>query len=252
MRIYGIASTEALDRTGESVSLEGMDISGISLFNDEHTDEGFFYVLGRILESKKIYSAKECTNEYELRCWNRVKRPFLYVYGELMDDHPNAAAASSLIKYSIKHPEFPVGLSVEGSTLERDGSRLTKTRVRNVSLTVRPANTDCIVFACDDLTKSFEDVQLPERYKNVQNRKQFRNIPSEEQRFLAKSEFIQELKELLQKDDQTIEGASIIRCFGCGQSKIFMKSRLPNRCVACGDSFSMTDIFKARCKKPVI
>jgi hypothetical protein len=247
MRIYGIGATESVDRTGEVVKLDGMDISEVSLWNDEHNSRSFFQILGHVQESKKIYKPEECTDEYQRKCWDTVKKPFLYVAGEIMDDHPNAAAAAALVRYGTVHPEYPVGLSVEGMTLDRSGSVLTKTKVKNVSLTVKPANPDCRVFAQVDLTKSFSGpVSLPEQYKGAENRKSFRNIPSEEQRILSKSVLLAQTKELLKTEGMDTSGVTLLKCWNCGEGKIFVKSRLPNRCVACSEAFTMSDIFKAR------
>jgi len=251
MQIYGIGATESLDRTGERISLQGMDISEIKLFNDEHESNTFFQILGRIHLSKKIFSQKDCDDQYQLKCWNLVQKPFLYVFGELAGpEHPNAAAAGALIRYSVKHPQYPVGLSVEGGTVRKNGNVLEETKVMNISLTVKPANTECRVFPVMDLNKSFGTPELPEKYKNVIGRKQFRNKPTNHQILLAKSELATDLKELATLPEPEIKGATIIRCWNCGCGKLFMKSRLPNRCVACSEAFTMSDIYKARIQTP--
>lgn len=231
-----------------------MDISSIRLLNDEHASDTMFQILGHITQAKKIVSVKDCEDEYQVRCWKALNRPFLYIRGKIADEegHPNATAAASLIKYGLQNPDFKVGLSVEGSTLERKGSDLTKTKVKNVSLTVKPANPHTFILPVNDLAKSFDKVELPEQYRNVEGRKQFRSVPDTEKILLAKSVFLKELKELAKSDSATMDSAAVIKCWNCGQSKLFMKSRLPNRCIACGEAFSMSDIFKARNSKPVI
>lgn len=251
MLIYGIAATETKDRTGESIDLNGMDISDIRLLNDEHSSDRFFEILGYIDQSKKIYSQKDCEDEFQLKCWNSLKKPFLFIAGKLMDDHPNAQSAAALIKYSIQNPHYPVGLSVEGSTLEREGQKLLKTKVKNVSLTIKPANPECRIFAKTDLTKSFGQVDLPEKYKDIkESRRQFRELPSKEMRLLAKSALLADLVKLAKSDNEPeIFGATIMKCWNCGEGKTFLKSRLPNRCIACNERFTMSDIYKALCSK---
>lgn len=251
MLIYGIAATETKDRTGESIDLSGMDISDIRLLNDEHSSERFFEILGYIDLAKKISSEKDCEDEFQSKCWNIVKKPFLYISGKLMDDHPNAQSAAALIKFSMQNPNYPVGLSVEGMTIERQGQKLLKTKVKNVSLTIKPANPECKIFAKTDLTKSFDKVDLPEKYKNIhESRKQFRELPSKGMRLLAKSELLKDLVTLAKSGDNLqISGATIMKCWNCGEGKAFLKSRLPNRCTACNERFTMSDIYKALCSK---
>lgn len=254
MQIYGIAATESVDRAGERVMLAGMDISEIRLLNDEHQSKQMFQILGSISEAKKIQTLEECTDDQQLSCWMKVKKPFLYIRGDLASEegHPNAQAAAALIKFGLQNPGFKVGLSVEGSTIERKGNDLTRTKVLNVSLTVKPANPDTFIFPVQNLEKSWGKIELPEQYKNVEGRKQFKNIPSPQNVLLAKSEFIRDAKNLMKSGPEKLDGATIIKCWSCGQGKIFMKSRLPNHCVACSEPFSMLDIYKARCSKPII
>jgi ribosomal protein S27E len=254
MEIFGCAGTEDIDKVGESVKLDGMDISEIHLFNDEHESDTMFQVLGKITEAKKIYSEKDIKDEFQKKAWDRMKRPFLYVRGKIADEegHPNAAAAASLIRFAVKNPDFRIGLSVEGSTLERRGNDLVKTKVKNVALTVKPANPHTFILPVSDLMKSYESVALPEKYKEVEGRRQFRNIPDETQRLLAKSEFLEGLKELIKSPEEVRSGAVSMKCWNCGESKLFMKSRLPNRCTACSEAFTMNDIFKALKKDPII
>jgi hypothetical protein len=245
--IYGIAATESLDRTGERVMLNGMDIQHVRAFNDEHQSKHCFEILGAVQASKKIYSERDCEDQYQLKCWNLVRKPYLYVYGEIADQdgHPNAQAAAALIKFSTRHPEMPVGFSVEGATLEREGNMLTKTKVVNISLTVKPANTECRVFSVQDLTKSYEDVALPDLYKGAHGRKQFRNVPSDAARILSKTAFIKDAITLSKSQEISPDGVAAVKCWSCGEAKLFVKRRLPNRCVACGEAFSMQDLFKA-------
>lgn len=243
--IYGILATESVDRTGERLLLDGADISDLKYINDEHQSEHCFDFLGSIKESKKIYKEQDCADERQLFCWRRVLKPFIYIRGALASpEHPNAAAAEGLIRYSAQNPEFPVGLSVEGATIERSGRDLVQTKIIAASLTVKPCNTECLVFPEISLTKSF--VELPSRYRNSKGAsKHFYNMPSDTQRLLAKSQMMKEVVYLM-KSEQPLSTASIIKCWNCGEGKIFMMNRPPNRCVACGEAFHLYDIYKAR------
>lgn len=248
MRIYGIASAEKPDRVGETALIDGMHIEPNAYINDEHgATSKMFNVLGHIVKSKKIFDIKECANEREKKCWNLAKAPFLYVEGALADEeeHPNAQAASSLVKYSAKHAEFNLGFSVEGGIDERKGNILTKTEVRGVSLTINPCNPLCRVFAMDDLAKSLTgDIRLPDKYKTTAlSKRSFRKIPDEASLCKAKISFIKEVASLHKSGD--IHKASVIKCWGCGSQKVYVTPRLPNACIACGEKFSMKDINKA-------
>ena len=251
MEIYGIAATEDQDREGEKVLLNGMDISKLKLFNDEHESKRMFEILGEVKQSKKILSQEDCEDEFQLKCWNKVKRPFLYVRGELADKdgHPNAQAAASLIKYGSKRDGgLQVGLSIEGRRVAHEGNILTKTEVHNISLTVSPANHHTCIFPIKDLEKSNIPATIPEKYKNVSGRKQFRCIPDEKTLLLAKSAFVTELLDLAKSTEEQRSQATIMKCWNCGTGKVFMKSKLPNRCVGCGEAFTMKDILTAKNK----
>jgi uncharacterized protein (DUF983 family) len=67
---------------------------------------------------------------------------------------------------------------------------------------------------------------------------------------LAKSELLKELTNLAKSENEPeIFGATVMKCWNCGEGKMFLKSRLPNRCSACNERFTMSDIYKARCQK---
>lgn len=251
--IYGIAATDATDRTGERLNIAGADISDLRIFNDEHKSSNFFSILGDITRAKKILKEEECEDEKQLKCWNLVKRPLIYVEGNIIDDgHPNAEAATALIKYSLTHPNFPVGLSVEGATIARNGNNLDRSKIIAASLTIKPCNTQTRIFPVNNLMKSWEVFEIPEIYKNTFGRKQFRELPSEEMRLLNKSILIKEVNTLIKSGNPSDEGATIMRCWNCGEARLLMKSRLPNRCIACHEGFSMRDIFRAKVSEPIV
>ena len=146
--IDGVAATEDRDSQNEVLALPGADISqmvGKGYFNDNH-GSGFINTLGRITEAKKILSEQDATNARQKHYWKEYKRPFLYVKGYLFDDeeHPNAKAVAAIMR-SFKKMGTPldVKLSVEGKVVNRDirdRGLLKESAIRNVALTLVPAN----------------------------------------------------------------------------------------------------------------
>lgn len=144
--VEGVAATEAPDSVGESLILNGADISELNrgFLNGDH-QKSFAHLLGRVVDSKKIYSAGDCETTFQHKEWERLKRPFLWVKGEIWDDpaHKEASAVAAIYRhYTARGLDVPVKLSVEGKTLERRGNRLTKTKIRGVALTVVPCNKE--------------------------------------------------------------------------------------------------------------
>jgi hypothetical protein len=247
MRIYGIASAEAPDKVNETAILKGMSVVRNPYINDEHGSASkMFNVLGSINLHKKIYSEKDCANKRERQCWDYAKVPFLYVEGSLADEeeHPNAQAASALIKYATQNSSFNLGFSVEGSVDERDGNKLSKTEVRGVSLTISPCNPLCKVFSVDSLAKSSRTIELPEKYKNaIGSLSSFIRIPDTRKLLKAKIDFIEEVSTLAKSN--SLHKAKLVKCWNCGCQKVYIAPRLPNACSACGEGFSMKDISTA-------
>lgn len=249
--IWGIAGTENVDRIGEKLIVSGADISDLHIINDEHKTNNCFSILGQITLAKKIFREQDCQDEFELKAWRTVQKPLIFVRGNLVGgEHPNANAAQSLIKYGAQNPDFPIGFSVEGATIDRQGNTLNKTKVVAVSLTIKPCNPECRVYPAVNLTKSWDPVQFPKEYENFESRKAFRNLPSEEMRLLSKSLFIKDTLNLMKSGD--LDGAALMKCWNCGENKLFMKMRLPNKCTACGEAFSMLDIYRATQKDPIV
>jgi hypothetical protein len=249
--IWGIAGTENVDRVGEKLIVSGADISELRIINDEHKTNNCFSILGQVTLAKKILREQDCADEFQLQAWRMVKKPLIFVRGNLVGgEHPNAAAAQSLIKYGSQNPDFPIGFSVEGATLDRSGNLLNKTKVVAVSLTIKPCNPECRVFPAINLTKSFGPIEFPSQYLGQESRRGFRNLPSEEMRLLNKSLFLQDTITLLKSGD--LEGATHMKCWNCGESRLFMKMRLPNKCTACGEAFTMSDLYRAINRNPIV
>jgi hypothetical protein len=249
--IWGIAGTENVDRVGEKLLVGGADISDLRIINDEHKTNNCFSILGQVTMAKKILQEKDCMDEFELKAWRQVQKPLIFVRGNLVGgEHPNSAAAEALVKYGAQNPDFPIGFSVEGATLDRQGNLLKKTKVVAVSLTIKPCNPECRVYPAVNLTKSWDPISLPTEYMGHEGRRAFRNVPTDEQRLLAKSQYLKEARELLKSGN--LDGAAIMKCWNCGEGKLFMKMRLPNRCTACNEAFSMMDIFRATQKDSLV
>lgn len=149
--IDGIGQCEVVDKSGELVDLKGHDISSLDksgVFNWEHKSDTPATLVGKILESKKIYSKADCENERHLRWWNECKIPYLYVMGELLDDYTDSAKeCAGQMKYSQDHPgQSPLlGFSIEGSEIPntRKGMVITRSIARKCTLTASPCNSMC-------------------------------------------------------------------------------------------------------------
>lgn len=154
LEIDMIAGSQLRDTQGEMLSIEGADISelqaGRGRLNDNH-GKGFFNAIGRITGAKKIFSKDDCENERQEYYWNKVKAPYIYVKGYLYDDedHPNARAASAIIR-NIHKADTPLMMkaSVEGGVQARgisDPTLLARTKIHSVALTFTPANNNTLV-----------------------------------------------------------------------------------------------------------
>ena len=114
------AGSELKDTQGETLSVEGADISeleaGRGRFNDNH-GKGFFNSLGRVTSAKKIFKAEDCENERHTYYWDKIKAPYIYVAGQLYndEDHSNAKAAAAILR-NIHREDAPLAMkaSVEG------------------------------------------------------------------------------------------------------------------------------------------
>jgi hypothetical protein len=175
LKIDGIAASSALDSSGEILEIEGLDISdfieGRGVLNWEH-DNKHENTVGAIVYAKKILQKSDCENDRQRRYWDSVKKPFVYIIGELFDDedHPGAIAIAAMIRYySKKSEKMLVGFSIEGSTLERDGNMLKQAIARRCAITIKPANKTAIADIYEDekvkklmndMEKSQSDVQL--------------------------------------------------------------------------------------------
>jgi hypothetical protein len=159
MILDGVAASQAVDSSGEILDIEGCDISTLPIdgtINYEHisADDGSKKLapgeetVGRILMAKKIFGLSDCENDRQEMYWKKVKVPFIYIVYRLFDKagHRGAKALAAAIRDAHANNEpILVRLSIEGSTLERDGNRLKSSVARRVSATWKPCNRTCHV-----------------------------------------------------------------------------------------------------------
>lgn len=152
--IDGIAASEHLDSSGESLSIEGMDISSLggpeSILNWEHgSKEKPTQVVGKVTFAKKILKKSDAKNKRENYFWDKVKKPFVYIKAELFDGvgHSGAQDVAAMMKYNNKDKgkdsRLVVGFSIEGGKIEKKGMSVTKSVARDVAITVKPCNKVC-------------------------------------------------------------------------------------------------------------
>lgn len=154
LEIDGILGSQLRDTQGETLSIEGADISeleaGRGRWNDNH-GKGFFNSIGRIETAKKIFKAEDCENDRHKYYWDKIKTPFIYGRGFLYDDedHPNARACAAILR-NIHKADTPLKLklSVEGGVVARgikDPSLLARTKIHSCAITFTPANNATLV-----------------------------------------------------------------------------------------------------------
>lgn len=170
--LEGVFASEVVDTSGEVLKIDGADISelqtGRAVLNTEHTNpedfkgniekgdkgpKGFDAIVGRVLGAKKIYSKNDCQTDKELEAWNKIQKPLIYGQVEIWDGpdaHDNSRAAAAIARMFNKVGEKGLGLSVEGSTLKRNGNILEKTIIKRMALTKRPANRTAWIDIKDD------------------------------------------------------------------------------------------------------
>jgi len=202
LKIHGIASSEALDTSGEIIEIAGVDITdlieGRGILNFEH-EKGTEDIVGSIIFAKKIMKESDAETEAQKKFWNIVSGPFVYIIAELFDDeeHPGAVALAAMIRfYSKKEQKMLVGFSIEGSTLEREGNILKRTVGRKVAATIRPCNRQCI----SEMLKDSELKDAVKKYEQDQPTNR-RTVEVDE---LVFDDSIQDLKHAVQQLNKTL------------------------------------------------
>jgi len=258
LKFYGIGLAQNEDNAGETLHLDGADISRLHGIRDEHGEDTNFHRVGAVKLAKKIYSEKDCEDEKQLRCWKHAKVPFVYVESELADDteHPNAIASAGLIKFT-QRPDIPlnVGLSVDGGILERrtldglitedkaSGKNLIKTVALDLALTVKPCNPKCVIFLENDLQKSIMTAKAPANYADLLLKSQDAHSIHENKDF----RLLMKLDKLKKSLKDYFSAFTDMKCHSCSKPVRFFKSSnsVPNRCDGCRGAFSMMSIWKA-------
>lgn len=149
MMICGIAASSAVDTAGESIDIAGLDISSLvgSVVNFEHKSEKSSDYVGRIVKAKKIFGPGDCSNELELKYWNKCQLSFLFCLCSLFNDfQPSAKEVAGIFDYdeANKSPISTLGFSIEGSKLSKEGHIITHSIARKLTLTSSPANKTCL------------------------------------------------------------------------------------------------------------
>ncbi len=153
MVLDGVFASEAVDSSGESLSIAGCDISsmqagdGLGIFEHKKGAESSPNdQLGKIVYAKKIFGPEDCEDQRQLWFWNKVGCPLLYGRVRLYDaaGHPGAQALAAQIRdHHANDEKLTIRWSVDGSTLQREGGKLLRTIARDVALTARPCNKTC-------------------------------------------------------------------------------------------------------------
>jgi GGDEF domain-containing protein len=156
MLMDGVFSSEAIDSSGEVVSLKGMDTSymeeGYGVANYEHLDEdkgGFGReVVGKIVYVHKVFKESDCENDRQRQYWSELKGiPFLYGIVRLYDGagHEGAKALAAQVRDAEANGEpIIVRYSIEGTTLKKDGNHIKESIAKRVALTLKPCNKTCV------------------------------------------------------------------------------------------------------------
>lgn len=260
LKFFGIGSAQIPDRVGETTDIANMNTDYLRMLTDEHSLEGkegktgTWNLIGAITNHKKIMKPEDAENPRQVKCWEHVKAPFLYVEGTTIDEHPNAQAAEALVKFCHANPNLPlkVGLSIEGLILQRGSEdksdpaykQLKKTIAEGVALTVKPCNPYCFLQPYHDLTKSeMDEVSLPKEViesllASPDRKASFINRPE-----LTIKRKIDNLRKSL--SDVTKGGTTAMKCWSCGETEKMFKTSISNRCKKCGSARSMDEIWKA-------
>lgn len=276
MEIDACVATSDLDIHGESLSIEGADISdlvaGRGKINDNHS-KSFMNVIGRITKAKKIFKEDDCDDERMRFYWNKVKKPYIYTRGVLFSDdpmHENACAAASVLRH-LNTPEssLQIKASVEGGTIQRGGPGdkiLEKTKISSVALTFSPANASTMV-QCISLEKSAPSPEDELLIKSamamaIDNVPTFIDIDKKMQ-LLKIEQHIDKIKDLKKsmlagfggagaptdltyggvvQSESVEDGLKYITCPNCGKEQVHQKNQV--KCRNCNKGFRLKHLVK--------
>lgn len=141
-RIRGLASTESVDKQGETIIAKGIDLTpvdeGKGWLNFDH-GKGPEYLIGTLDGYTKTDKG-------------------LYIEGRLFKKHTKAKAVKEIMDSLGKSDRGRCGLSVEGKILERCSKNpkiIKKCRINAVAVTMNPVNSNTYV----DLIKSLNSTE---------------------------------------------------------------------------------------------
>lgn len=186
--VAAVFSAEVADTSGEILNIKNADISdlrlGTSPVNVEHINpsdlkestekgediKGFDAIVGRVITAKKIFSEKDCENQYEEKAWNDLGVPLIFGYVEFFagpDATPNQNAVASLVRMAQKNQHgHLVGFSVEGQVLKRQNNMLSETRISRLACTAKPANRAATIQGVIQDTSSNSDNAMHKAMKD--------------------------------------------------------------------------------------
>ncbi len=178
MIIDGALGSEAIDSSGEVLSVEGADISdvdkGSCLLNWEHQpgEKGASTIVGIVLAAKKIYSRSDCETDRQRMYWDEIKLPYIYGLCRLYDGagHEEAKRIAAIIRdHAANNEPIVCRFSVEGATLTKEDNRLVSSIVRRVAVTVKPCNRTA-------LSGLIEDPNAPEGFDKKHVKEKVRDL----------------------------------------------------------------------------
>lgn len=163
---WGCAASQAIDSSGESLDIEGVDIKdfedSVAQLNWEHLnpedekEKGVkrapaLELVGRVLTGYKVFKASDCRNDFDHKQWDKTKLPFVAVLCRLYDGagHPGAKNIAAIMRdHHANGEKLLCRLSIEGSTLAREKDnekRITSSVARMLAITIKPCNRTCDV-----------------------------------------------------------------------------------------------------------
>jgi hypothetical protein len=266
-KVYGCLAAQNPDTVGETLLIDGCDISRLATLIDEHRGENpsFFHTLGVITASKKLFSDKDADTDLQKRAWQRVQVPMIYIEGELADDtdHPNAKAMGEFLRFMETIPvdkrNFNIGLSVDGGIVERRtpdgkptedreaGKILARTVALKGACTIKPANPKCFLAITNDLQKSTWTGEPPKLYWEALKKSAATSSITERPDF----QLWYKMESLKKSLNNFFTSMTSMQCKSCGEPVTFFKSSedMPNRCKHCGEAYSLSNIWKAMNKR---
>lgn len=163
--IAGIAASQAWDTAGESIDIKGMDISSLegAVLNWEHESKKSSDYVGKVLKAKKIFSVEDCSNDIELKYWNKCQIPFVFCLGVLFNEYqPSAKEAAGIFEFDAANPDLPptLGFSIEGAKLNKENGVITHSIARKLTITATSANKTCLAGKVDMSVKPIDPLSM--------------------------------------------------------------------------------------------